>query len=88
MGDLRDRRDPAQQDDLMAPVELIGFSRSKAERHIGRGCRLSAFLVIVISRFLGSTRETLRYPPTRRWARFESTTYIGELSHLILAMVQ
>src|SRR4029077_12236362 len=33
-----------EQDDLMAPVELIGFSRRKAQRNVGRRRRLPAFL--------------------------------------------
>ena len=44
MGDLHDHRHAAQQDDLVAPVELEGFSRRKAQRDIGRGRRLSALL--------------------------------------------
>ena len=30
MGDLHDHRHAVQQDDLVAPVELVGFPRSKA----------------------------------------------------------
>jgi hypothetical protein len=44
MGDLHDHRDTAQQDDLVAPVELEGFPRRKTQRDIGRGRRLSALL--------------------------------------------
>ncbi len=36
MSDLHDHRPPVQQDDFVAPVELVGFSRSKAQRDIGR----------------------------------------------------
>ena len=39
MGDLHDHRHAVQQDDLVAPVELIGFTRRKAQRHIGRSRR-------------------------------------------------
>ena len=44
MGDLHDHRHAAQQDDLVAPVELEGFSRRKAQRDVGRGRRLPALL--------------------------------------------
>ena len=37
MGDLDDHRRAAQQDDFVAPVELIGLPRSKAQRNIGGG---------------------------------------------------
>ena len=36
------RRHAVKNDDLVAPVELIGFSRSKRQRHIGH-CRRSTF---------------------------------------------
>src|SRR5712692_7084948 len=35
MGDLDRRRHPVQHDDLVAPVELVGFARRKAQRYIG-----------------------------------------------------
>jgi hypothetical protein len=44
MGGLHDHRHAIEQDDLMAPVELIGFSRRKAQRNVGRCRRLPAFL--------------------------------------------
>ena len=44
MGDLHDHRHAAQQDDLVAPVELEGLSRREAQRDVGRGCRLPALL--------------------------------------------
>src|SRR5882757_4127298 len=44
MGGLHDYRHAIEQDDLMAPVKLIGFSRRKAQRDIGRSRRLSALL--------------------------------------------
>jgi len=44
MGDLHDHRHAVQQNDFMAPVELVGFSGSKAQRHISRGRRLAALL--------------------------------------------
>src|SRR5579864_3051848 len=42
MGHLDGDRHAAQQDDLVAPVELIGFPGRKTQRHIGRRCRLPA----------------------------------------------
>jgi hypothetical protein len=44
MGGLHHHRHAIEQDDLMAPVELIGFSRRKAQRDIGYSGRLSALL--------------------------------------------
>ncbi|MEA2987739.1 MAG: hypothetical protein QOG83_450 [Alphaproteobacteria bacterium] len=44
MGDLDDHRHAVQQDDLVAPVELEGLSWREAERDVGRGHRLPAFL--------------------------------------------
>ena len=44
MGGLHDHRHAIEQDDLMAPVELVGFSRRKAQRDVGRSRRLSALL--------------------------------------------
>ena len=35
MGGLHDHRHAAQQDDLVAPVELVGFTRREAQRDIG-----------------------------------------------------
>ncbi len=35
MSDLHNHSDPAQQDHFVAPIELVGFARSKAQRHIG-----------------------------------------------------
>jgi hypothetical protein len=32
---LHDHRGPAQQDDFVAPVKLVGFAGRKAQRHIG-----------------------------------------------------
>ena len=37
MGDLDRRGDAVEQDDLVGPVELVGFARRKAERHEGGG---------------------------------------------------
>ena len=42
MGYLHGDRHAVQQDDLVAPVELIGFPGRKTQRHIGRRCRLPA----------------------------------------------
>src|SRR5467141_116726 len=44
MGGLNDHRHAIEQHDLMAPVELVGFSRRKAQRDVGRSRRLSALL--------------------------------------------
>src|SRR5256885_10939670 len=44
MGGLHHHRHAVEQDDLMAPVELVGFSRRKAQRDIGCSGRLSALL--------------------------------------------
>jgi hypothetical protein len=41
MGDLNRGRDPVDQDDLVAPIELVSLSRIKAQRHIGRSGRFS-----------------------------------------------
>ena len=45
MGGLHDHRHAAQQDDLVAPVELVSFARSKAQRDIGCSRRCSVLLV-------------------------------------------
>jgi hypothetical protein len=42
MGSLHGHRHAAEQDDFVAPVELVGFTRSKAQRDIGRRHRLPA----------------------------------------------
>ena len=39
MGDLHRRGHPVDQNDLVAPVELVGFARIEAQRHEGRGRR-------------------------------------------------
>ena len=39
MRHLHCRRHPGQQDDLVAPVELVRFARGKAQRHIRCRCR-------------------------------------------------
>src|SRR5215207_6204168 len=44
MGDLHDHCRAAQQHDLLAPVELEGLPRCKAQRHIRRGRRLASLL--------------------------------------------
>ena len=44
MGGLHDYRHAAQQNDFMAPVELIGFPRREAQRDVARRRRLSALL--------------------------------------------
>jgi hypothetical protein len=41
MGDLHDHSHAAQQDDLLAPVELEGFPRREAQRNVGARCELS-----------------------------------------------
>lgn len=40
MRDLHRHGRPVEDDDLMAPVELVGFAGIEAQRHIGRGGRL------------------------------------------------
>ncbi len=47
MGGLHDDRRPAQQNDLMTPVELVGFPRRKTQRNVGRSRRLPALLAPV-----------------------------------------
>src|SRR5438309_7157198 len=42
MGGLHNHRYAIELDDFMAPVELIGFSRRKAQRDIGRSCGFPA----------------------------------------------
>ena len=37
VGDLHGHRHAAQQDDFVAPVELVGFAWRKAQRNVGRG---------------------------------------------------
>jgi hypothetical protein len=60
VGDLHDHRHAAQQDDFVAPIELISFPRRKAQRHIGRCRRLPAMLgpppgiVAAVSQLLAS----------------------------------
>src|ERR1700722_1245683 len=44
MGGLHDHRHAIEQDDFMAPVELIGFARRKAQRDVGRSRGFSALL--------------------------------------------
>src|SRR6266700_1402682 len=44
MGDLHDHRHAAQQNDFVAPVELVGFAWRKAQRHIDRGRRGTVLL--------------------------------------------
>jgi hypothetical protein len=44
MSGLHDHRHAAQQNDLVAPVELVSFSGCKAQRDVGRCRRLPALL--------------------------------------------
>src|SRR5665213_1184572 len=44
MGGLHDHGHAIEQDDLMAPVELIGFSQRKAQRDVGRSRGFPALL--------------------------------------------
>ena len=44
MGGLHDYRHPAEQDDFVAPVELVSFTRREAQRHERRGRRCAALL--------------------------------------------
>jgi hypothetical protein len=39
MGHLHRGRDPIDQNDLVAPVELVSLSRIEAQRHVGRSGR-------------------------------------------------
>jgi hypothetical protein len=48
VGSLYDHRRPAQQDDLVAPVELIGFTWSKAQRDVGCGRRCVTLLAPIV----------------------------------------
>src|ERR1700726_3057100 len=41
---LHGHRHAVEQDDLVAPVELIGFTRCEGQRDVGRRSRLTAFL--------------------------------------------
>src|SRR5215217_6488397 len=70
MGDLHDHRHAAQQDDLVAPVKLEGFSRSKTQRDIGRSRRLPALLgpspgvatYGIVAAVITPTAQFLEYP--------------------------
>ena len=44
MSGLHHHRGPTQQDHLVAPVELVGFSRRKAQRDVSRSGRLPVLL--------------------------------------------
>ena len=44
VGCLHGHRRAVQNDDFMAPIELVGVTRGKTQRHIGLGQRGSAFL--------------------------------------------
>src|SRR5207237_9937837 len=44
MGDLHHPREAIEENHLVGPVELIGFTRRKAQRYIGCGRRLPALL--------------------------------------------
>ena len=79
VGDLHDRRHAVEQDDLMAPVELIGFTRIEAERNIG-GSRQRSLLIApfariaphrVIAAFIAKAVQILENPdqsqPLSRW---------------------
>ena len=44
MGGLHGHRHAVQQDDLVAPVELVGFTRPEAQRNVGRGRQVPALL--------------------------------------------
>ena len=44
MGDLHQHRRAAQQNNFLAPVELIGFVGRKAQRNIGRGRCLTVLI--------------------------------------------
>jgi len=54
MGDLHRRRHPVQDDDLVAPVDLVGLARREDQRNIGISRRAAARLL-----------PGLRMPPDR-----------------------
>ena len=69
MGGLHDHRYAIEQDDFMAPVELIGFSRRKAQRDLGRSPAFPALLAPSpgvaahgVNRRHSRARELLEYP--------------------------
>src|ERR1700712_2934284 len=67
MGSLHDHRHAIQQNHLVAPVELVGFSRRKAQRDISRGRGLPALLA----------------PPSGVTAHGVVTTVIAALAQLL-----
>ena len=74
MGGLHDHRYAIEQDDFMAPVELIGFSRRKAQRDVGRSRRLPALLAPpsgvtahgVVTAVIAAPAELLEDPDQRQ----------------------
>ena len=65
MGSLHDHRHATQQDDFVAPVELVGFARSKAQRDIGCGRRYTALLAPIVSVTPDSIVSTVIAKPTQ-----------------------
>jgi hypothetical protein len=65
MGSLHDHRYAAQQDDLVAPVELVGFARGKAQRDIGCSRRCPALLAPIVPVTPDSIVSTVVAKPTQ-----------------------
>ena len=65
MGGLHDHRHAAQQNDLVAPVELVGFARSKAQRNIGCSRRCTVLLAPTIPVTPDSIVSTVVAKPTQ-----------------------
>ena len=65
MGGLHDHRHAAQQDDLVAPVELVSFTRGKAQRDIGCGRRCAALLAPIVPVTPDSIVSTVVAKPTQ-----------------------
>jgi hypothetical protein len=49
VGGLHDHRHAAQQDDLVTPVKLVGFTGSKTQRDVGCSRRCAALLAPIIA---------------------------------------
>ena len=65
MGGLHDHRHAAQQNDFVAPVELVSFTRSKAQWHIGCGRRGTALLAPIVPVTPDSIVSTVVAKPTQ-----------------------
>ena len=49
MGGLHDHRHAAQQDDLVTPIKLVGFTGSKTQRDVGCSRRCAALLAPIVA---------------------------------------